>query len=313
MEKENNINQSLNDLDKPKNSFKEKILVLLEFGKIRITTAVSFTALLGYVLAKGNLDLTSLYIFVGTFLLSFGSSGFNQIQEEKYDKIMQRTKFRPLPANKIDKYSAIAFAMIFCCLGMFVLVEFVGMLPFLFGFITLIFYNVIYTPMKRVSSFAVIPGSIVGALPPLIGWTGFNTNYLDPLIISFCFFIFVWQIPHFWILLLIYKDDYKLAEYPMITDTMEVKRLRNIIFIWIISLCLTSLFFPYFIDDNYYFNKIIILLINIILSVRLINQTKKLLSDQEVVPKYLFKSINMYVMWVLVIVVLEKIISNLIR
>jgi protoheme IX farnesyltransferase len=189
----------------------------------------------------------------------------------------------------------------------------VGMLPFIFGFITLIFYNVIYTPMKRVSSFAVIPGSIVGALPPLIGWTAFNSNFLDPLIVSFCFFIFVWQIPHFWILLLIYKDDYKLAEYPMITDTMEVKRLRNIIFIWIISLCLTSLFFPYFIEDNYYFNKIIILIANLALSVKLINQTKKLLSDQEVIPKYLFKSINLYVMWILIIVVLDKIISNLIR
>jgi len=313
LENENNINYEKSNLNKPKNSFKEKILVLLELGKIRITTAVSFTALLGYVLAKGNLDLTSINVFIGTFLLSLGSSAFNQIQEEKYDKIMQRTKLRPLPSKKIDKNSAIAFAVIFSCLGMFVLVEFVGMLPFIFGFITLIFYNVIYTPMKRVSSFAVIPGSIVGALPPLIGWTAFNSNFLDPLIVSFCFFIFVWQIPHFWILLLIYKDDYKLAEYPMITDTMEVKRLRNIIFIWIISLCLTSLFFPYFIEDNYYFNKIIILIANLALSVKLINQTKKLLSDQEVVPKYLFKSINLYVMWILIIVVLDKIISNLIR
>lgn len=313
MENENNINYEKSNLNKPKNSLNEKILVLLELGKIRISTAVSFTALLGYVLAKGSLDLTSINIFIGTFLLSLGSSAFNQIQEEKYDKIMQRTKLRPLPLKKIEKFSAISFAIIFCCLGMFVLVEFVGLLPFFFGFITLIFYNVIYTPMKRISSFAVIPGSIVGALPPLIGWTAFNSNYLDPLIISFCFFIFVWQIPHFWILLLIYKDDYKLANYPMITDTIEVKRLRNIIFIWIISLCFTSLFFPYFIENNFYYNKIIILVTNLALSVNLLNQTKNLLSDQEVVPKYLFKSINIYVLWILIIVVLEKIISNLIR
>ena len=291
-------------------NIKNLISVLLELGKIRITTAVSFTALLGYVLANGNLSTKSIFVFVGTFILSLGSSSINQIQEYKYDALMNRTKFRPIPSAKIDKTTALYISGILCSLGMYILVEYVGLIPFIFGLITFVFYNVIYTPMKRLSSFAVIPGALVGAFPPFIGWTANGNDYLDPIIVIFGFFIFVWQIPHFWILLLIYKDDYKLADYPIVTDTMSVEQLKKVIFVWVVSLCLTSLFFPYFIIDNLYYNKIILLIIIIILSLRLIYQNKILLQNTEVNPKFLFKSINVYVLLVLLTVVLEKIINN---
>ncbi len=293
-----------------KKNIKDFILVLLELGKIRITTAVSFTALLGDVLANGNLSYKSIFVFFGTFLLSLGSSSINQIQEYKFDAIMNRTKNRPIPTSKIDRTTAFYISIILCSLGMYILVEFVGLIPFIFGLITLILYNLIYTPMKRLSNFAVVPGALVGVFPPFIGWTANGNDYLDPIIVTFGFFIFVWQIPHFWILLLIYKDDYKLADYPIVTDKLSVEQLKKVIFVWVISLCLTSLFFPYFIIDNLYYNKVILLIIIIILSIRLIFQNKILLTNTEVNPKYLFKSINVYVLLVLLIVVLEKVINN---
>lgn len=265
---------------------------------------------MGYILKTGYVDLISVFVFIGTFLLSLGSSSINQIQEIQFDKLMERTKNRPIPSDKITKQNALYISVILCCLGMYVLVEFVSLSAFIFGFATLVLYNLIYTPMKRWTSFAVIPGALVGAFPPYIGWTAVGNDFLNPLIVSFGLFIFVWQIPHFWILLLIYKDDYKLADYPLVTDKINITQLRNIIYVWIITLTLTSLFIPYFSIVEIEISRIIVFLLIILLSIKLLKDTLNLIKKIEISPFGLFKSINYYVLSVLSIVVIEKMILH---
>lgn len=280
-------------------------------GKVKITFAVTLTAVMGYVLSEGVLDLKALIVFLGTFVLSIGSMALNQIQEIPFDAVMGRTKDRPLPSNKIKKENAWYLAIIFIALGLYILVEYLGLKPFFFGFVTMVLYNFVYTPLKRKTNFAVIPGAIVGVFPPFIGWTASNGNYLDPMIVMFGMFIFVWQMPHFWILLLNYKDEYKAAGYPIIMDKLPLDQVKRMILIWVLTLSFVSLFFPYVLQSGAV-NKIMLAIINISLSADLIYKMKKLLYQEQLRPKTIFRKLNVYVLLILTIVVIEKVINKII-
>ena len=112
------------------------------------------------------------------------------------------------------------------------------------GLLNVLFYNLVYTRLKRSSYLAILPGAIVGALPPIMGWTAAGGNLSDRTIIFMAFLIFLWQIPHFWLLLLKYGKEYEAAGYPSImrfADEMQVKRM---IFVWIALASLFAISFP---------------------------------------------------------------------
>ena len=89
------------------------------------------------------------------------------------------------------------------------------------SWLTLFFYNPVYTPLKRVTAFAVIPGSMVGALPPMIGWAGAGGSLTSEIIILVAIFFFIGQIPHFWLFLLMFGDQYKLADLPSLNQIFQ--------------------------------------------------------------------------------------------
>ena len=95
-------------------------------------------------------------------------------------------------------------------------------------------YNAVYTPLKKVFSLAIIPGSLVGALPPLAGWVAAGGDILDPKIILISSFFFVWQIPHFWILLLIYGKDYDKGGFPTLTNVFSERQLKILLYIVVV-------------------------------------------------------------------------------
>lgn len=205
---------------------------VLKLGKFTISIPVSLTAFLGYFLYNPVVNTPAVLAFAGVFLLSMGSSALNQIQERRTDALMKRTSSRPIPAGIIRLPHAIAFAVLFATGGALLLLP-TGLLPAALGIFTLLWYNLVYTPLKRITAFAVLPGALIGALPPLIGWTAAGGNLLDMEILTVAFLLFVGQMPHYWLLLLKIGHEFRDAGLPVITSLFEPRQIRNLSFIWI--------------------------------------------------------------------------------
>ena len=216
------------------------IKIVIELSKIRISQLVAMSTLLGYILATGELSLFMLVPTLGTFLLSCGSAALNQYQERDYDRLMERTRSRPISSGRITPEEGLLISSLLILAGSLVL--FVGTNPaaLFLGWLNILWYNGIYTPLKRKTPFAVIPGSVIGAIPPAIGWAAAGRSLLDPQILAIAFFFFIWQIPHFWLLILVLDKDYQQAGFPTLTQLFSRDQLSRITFIWIISTAVTG-------------------------------------------------------------------------
>ena len=205
----------------------------LKLGKVGIALPVALTGFLGYYMANPVPDRNALLSTTGIFFLALASGSLNQIQERRTDALMKRTADRPLPAGDITLTQAI-FASASLILAGTVLLLFTGYLlaPAL-GIFTLLWYNLVYTPLKRVTAFAVLPGALIGALPPLIGWTAAGRDPLDMEILAVAFLLFVGQMPHYWLLLIKVGDEFHRAGLPVITSLFDQRQIRNLSFIWI--------------------------------------------------------------------------------
>jgi protoheme IX farnesyltransferase len=210
------------------------IPVIAEIIKLRITVLVSFTTALGYILAVNNINKAIFLAPLGIFLLACGSAAINHYQERYSDLQMKRTSKRPLPAGSVKPSFVLLVAAIFSLSGGIILYFGTNVTTLFIGLITLIWYNGIYTPLKRKSALAVIPGSLVGALPPLAGWAAGGGDLFDFHIIYVSLYFFLWQIPHFWLLLIVYGDDYKKAGFPVLNDIFGLKVLKILTVFWIV-------------------------------------------------------------------------------
>jgi len=216
----------------------------LKLGKATISIPVALTGFLGYFLYHPLLDFRAAYTILGIFFLSMGSSAVNQIQERHTDARMKRTAGRPIPAGLISVPKAIAFATGSALLGIALLIFTSAPLAAGIGVFTLLWYNLVYTPLKRITAFAVLPGALIGALPPLIGWTAAGGNPLDLQIITVGFLLFVGQMPHYWLLLLKIGNEFHEAGLPVITSLFESRQIRNLSFIWIAATGVIVLMLP---------------------------------------------------------------------
>lgn len=217
---------------------------ILKLGKFTIALPVALTGFLGYFLHTPLLDKDAWLVISGVFLLSMGSGTLNQIQERETDALMDRTRGRPIPAGKIKLRHAILFSIIFSLAGLVILVLPGKPLAAAIGLFTLIWYNGVYTPLKRITAFAVFPGALIGALPPLIGWTAAGGSPLDLEILSISFLLFVGQMPHYWLLLLKVGSQFRDAGLPVITNLLLPRQIRNLSFIWIAATAVIVLMLP---------------------------------------------------------------------
>lgn len=220
--------------------------VVSQLGKFRISAPVAFTTLAGYILSHGSFDRGIILPIAGIFLLACGASALNQIQEMKIDLRMRRTQNRPLPAGKISLTTAWMVTSFFFISGSLALLLGPGLLTFLVGITTFIWYNAIYTPLKKISAFAAVPGSVVGALPPLAGWVAGGGELTDFRALVLGFFFFIGQIPHFWLLLLKFGEQYEDAELPSLTRIFNADQIKRLTFIWIAAMGMVALAIPAF-------------------------------------------------------------------
>jgi len=219
---------------------------ILELNKIRIIIAVVFSYLLGYVLADSNLGWKAAISTFGLLLIAGASAVLNQIQESEFDKLMPRTSKRPIPSGKLSLKSAYFIFFTELAVGSVLLYIYGGLLALIIGWITLFWYNGIYTKLKRKTPWAVIPGAVIGALPPVIGWVAAGGYVFDLKIILIAFFFFMWQIPHFWLLTLLFNDDYKKAGFPTILDLYPVNMVRKLTFLYAFATAISAMFLSLF-------------------------------------------------------------------
>ena len=225
-------------------SSRDKLFIFLQLGKIRISIPVALTGFLGYFRASGQLNEDFLFVFFGILFMSMGSSTFNHIQERNTDRLMQRTSGRPIPAGKISVPGAVIAGILFALAGLGLLLLTGSLVAAFIGVFTLAWYNLVYTPLKKVTPFAVLPGAVIGALPPMIGWAAAGGNLADPEILLISFFLFIGQMPHYWLLLIRIGDEFRSAGLPVITDIFSPSRLRYLSFVWIFSAAVAVLTFP---------------------------------------------------------------------
>lgn len=217
------------------------IKIIAELGKVRISLPIAISALTGYALKTNLFDGQAWMLMFGVFLMSCSSGTINHLQEYKTDALMPRTKNRPIPSGKISPKGAFWVAFSFFAYGAFILIANFPIIVFLTSLLTLISYNLIYTPLKKVTAFAVVPGSLVGALPPYIGWFAGGGDWMNGDIFWVALFFFIGQIPHFWLLLLMFGKEYELASFPSLHSVFNDNQIKRLSFTWILATIATAI------------------------------------------------------------------------
>jgi len=222
------------------------LLDLLTLMKVRITVATAITTGAGHVIATGRFAPEIWLPLLGTFLLASGSSALNQCQEAAIDARMPRTRNRPLPAGRFSPRAGLFISGLLILFGFYFLasVELNTMTLLGLGAFAVLWYNGVYAMLKRVTAFAAVPGALVGAVPPMIGWVAAGGELGAPLIVLLAAFYFVWQIPHFWLLLLMQGDEYEAAGLPVLTAIFSPRQLQRITFMWVLATAAAGLVLP---------------------------------------------------------------------
>ncbi|MBS1503764.1 MAG: protoheme IX farnesyltransferase [Bacteroidetes bacterium] len=187
--------------------------------KFRLTFLVVFSASVSFLIgskAKGlpiNWEHWAMLV-IGGFLVTGAANSFNEIIEKDYDKLMKRTKDRPIPAGHMTTGQALILGICMALAGTYLLGS-LNLTAGLLSVFSILFYAFAYTPLKRITPFAVFVGAIPGALPPLIGYVaGYGT--IDQVALIVFGIQFVWQFPHFWAIAWVLDDDYKLAGFRLL-------------------------------------------------------------------------------------------------
>jgi heme o synthase len=190
----------------------------IELTKPGIVRMVLITAGAGSFLAAGTgLDvLVLLHTLFGMGLVASGSCGLNEYVEHEADGRMKRTAGRPIPSGRIPPRHALLFSVALSVFGLVHLVAFVNVLTAALVALTLISYIFVYTPLKRRTWTATLVGAVPGALPILAGWTAAGGGLTAPGLALFGI-LFLWQMPHFYALAWIYREDYARGGFHMIT------------------------------------------------------------------------------------------------
>lgn len=202
--------------------------------KPRIVGMVIVVTALGFLLAGGNpigLLGTLFWTVLGTVMTGAGSSVLNQYIERDSDALMNRTAKRPLPQGSVSPDAALYFGIFLCLGGVSVLVSMVNLLTGFLALLTAFLYVLVYTPLKKVTWMNTLVGAIPGALPPVGGWTAV-TGEVDAGAIVLFLILFVWQLPHFYAIAWMYKDDYAKGGFKMlpVVDPSNKRTFFQIIF-----------------------------------------------------------------------------------
>jgi len=287
-------------------SIVNKIKSYKELSKLNIMIPVSLTGFTGYFIFKPGISQEIVMVTLGVFLLAVSASVLNQIQEVEQDRKMNRTRFRPLPSEVIKINHAAIFFLINLIAGTVFIYIWGNINAAIIGLITILWYNGIYTYAKRITAFAVVPGAVTGALPPLIGWVSAGGGIWDKSIIFLEFLFFTGQIPHFWLLILKYGEEYKTAGFPSLSNILSLIQIKRLTYTWVVTSAMAALFLCYF---DIIQNRLIVIIL-LIASLLLVWQFYGLIKIPEngKYRKY-SKLLDLYFLLIIILLITDKIIS----
>jgi protoheme IX farnesyltransferase len=195
-------------------SIGKKIQIYIVFTKFRLASLVVLSALSGYLFADGTNGLHICYLLIGGTLVTAASNGSNQIWERDLDKLMKRTEGRPIPTGLMSLTEANSIVLFCLIIGTYLL-YLINLNSALLGLFAFVSYVFIYTPLKRVTPWAVLVGAVPGAIPPMLGAIAATNEF--GLLPGVLFFVqFIWQFPHFWAIAWVLYDDYKVGGFSLL-------------------------------------------------------------------------------------------------
>jgi len=226
-------------------SLGERLGCYAQLFKLKLTSFVVISAVFGYFIAARTYNITDILILIiGGFLITCSSNALNQVIEKDYDKLMERTKNRPLPLNKLSIKESTWISSILGIIGILML-WMLNPLTGILGALAIFMYVTLYTPLKRISTISVFVGAFPGAFPPMLGWVAATGSFGLEAGILFAM-QFVWQFPHFWAIAWKINDQYKKAGFKMLPFGKKNRTTATIILVSSLSLFVASVMPEYF-------------------------------------------------------------------
>lgn len=208
------------------------IRLFLEVTKFRLSAAVTLSAVLTFILVRGENVMQMVWSVLAVLLLALGVSALNQYQERESDAKMTRTKRRPIPSGRITPSQVLALSMALILIAMFLIHNELGNVGLILFLFVPLWYNGLYTYLKPHSAFTVVPGGLLGVVPPAIGWLAAGRSLVEPEFLALGMLFFVWQVPHFWLLMAKHDEDYRRGGFPTATEVFGEEGFRPVLFVW---------------------------------------------------------------------------------
>ena len=255
-----------------------------------LSVSVGFTGMVCFIKLNGCFNFHAFYIFIGIFFLAAGASALNQFQERSFDSRMKRTMKRPIPAGLISIPHALLISILLITCGLFILIFYGNQYAMFVGLFSILWYNFIYTYLKRITSYALFMGIFTGIGPVFIGWLAAGGGLFDKECLMIAIFMSIWQVPHFLLLMLLYEDDYRNAGFPILADNHSIDFVKTLIIISSITLVVIALILVYFNVIHLVLLQLLAVIVSLMFMVILI----KTLLWKTNSYKYLLISVNSY-------------------
>jgi protoheme IX farnesyltransferase len=289
-----------------------KIKDYLQLVKLSLSIMVVFSSVISYLLAPKVVEYNwkmILLLFAGGMLVTGSANAINQVVEKDTDAMMKRTGKRPVAAGRMSVQEGWAFAILTGALGVFILGNYFNWLAAGLATFSLFLYAFIYTPLKKVSSIAVLVGAVPGALPCLIGWAAGDDKLSAGGWVLFGI-QFLWQFPHFWAIAWVAHKDYTVAGFKLLPSDKGPTKFTALQTVIYSLLLLPVTLIPYYIDMCGYddikgtIGIALIVLANVFMIMRCINLYQKM--DVSAARKVMFGS-YMYLPVVLLALLMSKV------
>src|SRR5690554_1415051 len=244
-------------------SFQSVIRNFTEITKLRLSVSVVFSSVAGYLLGADSIDFFVLFLLcLGGYCMVGASNVYNQIIERDLDKLMDRTKNRPLPAGQMSVQSAFILAIVLTIAGIGLLYS-INPITAMFGAVSIFMYVSLYTPLKTKTPLSVFVGAFPGAIPFMLGWVAASGEFgIEP---GTLFMIqFFWQFPHFWAIGWFLFDDYKKGGFFMLPNGKRDKGTATQVVLYTLWTVVASLVPAFGITGALYLSTVSAVLIGVI-------------------------------------------------
>jgi protoheme IX farnesyltransferase len=213
---------------------------ILALCKPALAGLAAAAAAAGFLVMSPRLSWGLLGSALGVLLLAAGAGALNQYQEREIDRRMERTRDRPIPAGLIRPELALALSVSLIGFGLLLLGR-AGFRPAALGALAVAWYNGVYTPLKRTSPLAAVPGALSGALAPVVGAVSAGGRLGDPRVAGLALLLFIWQVPHFWLVVLDRVREFREAGLPNLLDVLSEAQARRVVAYWVLATAAASL------------------------------------------------------------------------